>query len=296
MDERLRASQDLMDKEKDIADATKIMGKSRIYRMLPMDDGLVANNRIIVLLWRPAIICPEIFGRFYPVDMWDWKAAVKGHWVEDEEEDTTKFVYCPLETSRYYEKLFGKKFGDAHCDICSTGERASGRYVFQVFDYQKLINERPLDEGEERPSIQILSGPEKIYKQLWSKMKMGYEFWGNPDVATARIVNIQKDTKKGKRYADYTVEIEPNVIAELSNQQIVAYLSDEGNLLNPVPEAIKLPLSEATRANANRTTQPPLNTPAPAPAASAPAPAPASAAPAAPAPVQTKSGGGKVRW
>jgi hypothetical protein len=275
-----------MEKEKTMVDNSKPMGKSRIYRMLPMEDGLVAQNRILILLWRPALICPDIFGRFYPTDMWDWKAAVKGHWVNDEEEGTNRFVYCPVETARYYEKWFGKKYETGHCEICQTGERASVRYVFQVFDFQKLVNERPLDEGEERPSIQILSGPEMIYKQLWSKMKLGYEFWGNPDVAAARVVNITKDTKKGKRYTDYTVEIEPNPINELSNPQIVDYLKDEGNLLNPVPEAIKLPLSEAHRP---QTHSKPAS--APVPHSNVPSSTGTASVPANPT-----TGGGKVRW
>ena len=307
MDPRMAANQEILAKENAAVEA-RYGGKSKIYKMLPGEDGSVYDNRIIIKLWRPAIVCPEIFGKFYPPDLWDFKAAVKGHWVTDEEEGVNAFVYCPVNTARYYAKWFGKAFDPGVCPICGGSDKAQVRYIFQVFDYQKLIGERPLDEGEDRPYIQILSGPETIYKQLFSKLKMGYEFWDS------KVVRITKDTKKGKRWAEYNVEMELNEPVELRDEGVANYLKDEANLINPVPDAIKLVQPEGTSLAVD-TAQRPVPAPRGRVAQSAPAgreaqPAgvvsspstlgtqPAgTAAPAVTAPApEVTTGGKKLRW
>lgn len=235
MDQRMNQNQEILEREGAIAEQnSSSFGRNKLYRMLPSKDKQVYDNRVVMLLWQPAIVCPEIFGKFYPIDMWDYKALVMGHWLTDEVEGVKSFVYCPVETARYYAKLFKKSFDIGECKFCKMGDRAKSRYVFEVFDYQKLIGEKDLDEGEDRPYIQILSGPETVYKQLHSKWKAGYEFWDN------KIVRITKDTKNGARYADYTVEVEAREPVELQDPKVKAYLSDPSNLINPVSDAIRL--------------------------------------------------------
>ena len=107
------------------------------------------------------------------------------------------------------------------------------RYSFQIFDYQKLIGERQLDKGEERPKIQALIGPEKVYTGLWNKVRIGKEFWDKS------ITMITKDTKKGHSFSDYSVEVEEiSPVEVLENESIMSYLRDEANLINFVKEDI----------------------------------------------------------
>lgn len=232
MDERMKGNLDLLEREKAAADASQSSGKSPFYQPMPRDDGSTHDNRIVVLLWKPAIVCPEIFGQFYEKETWDFKAGVKGHWVG---ENPATFVLCQPGTADYYEKWLGKKFDHGHCEYCEKNDKPNLRYLLEVFDYEKLIGDRPLDQGEERPSIQLYNGPQTVYNQLWSKLKVGIEFWGE------KIVRMTKDTRKGNRFAEYVVEVEGQLPEELKNPSIREYLDNPANLLNPVPGLIKLP-------------------------------------------------------
>lgn len=233
-DERFKASEEIADRENTISESGRYV-KGRIYRALPNEDGAKFDNRIVMMLWRPAVTCPEIFGAFYTNDFWDFKATVKGHWVTDEVEGFNSFVYCPEATAQYYAQLFKKSFEHGSCPICRTGGKISSRCIFQVFDYQKLIGERPMDEGEEKPLLQVYVGPDTVYKQLFSKYKAGYQFWDK------NIIRITKDTTQGKRFTDYTVEVEAREPTEIiTNQNLKAYMLDERNFVNPVPDGIKL--------------------------------------------------------
>jgi hypothetical protein len=180
MDERIKGMMEALEKEQEAVEAgSSGGGKSTLYRLLPFEDKAKFDNRFITLLWRPAKICAEIFGEFYDEETWDFKAAVRVHYIESSEggEERKVCVFCQPGTAEYYEKYLERKFEKRVCPHCDDGDKWGTRYVFQVFDYQKLIGERDLDEGEDRPSIQALIGPQAIYNGLWSKMKVGIEFW-----------------------------------------------------------------------------------------------------------------------
>jgi len=244
MDDRMKGMMDALGKERTVADSMSSGGKSNFYRPLPMEDGGTHDNRIIVLLWKPAIVCPELFSEFYEPGQWDFKAAVKGHWVT--EDGASGFVYCKPGTAEYYEKWLGKKFDHGHCDHCAR-EKSGLRYLFEVFDFEKLVGERNLDQGEERPSIQLFNAPQTVYNQLWSKLKVGIEFWNT------KVTRITKDTRKGNRFAEYTVEVEGYDPEEMKDPRIREYLDKEENLLNPVPELVRIPGMPMNRGGARNT-------------------------------------------
>ena len=225
MDERMAKSMDILDRERTVADQTKGSGKSMIFRLLPTEDGKVYDNRMVILLYLPAIACPEIFAKFYDDDQWDFKAAVKGHWINDESGDGLKFVYCDPGTVEYYEKWLGKEFPKEECPFCHK-DKGSLRYLMQAFNFAKLIGEQELDEGEERPGIQGLGAPGVVYNQLWNKLKVGNEFWDK------KITRITRDNKKGARYAEYMVEVEGFDPEELKDERISSYLNDQSNWVN----------------------------------------------------------------
>lgn len=232
MDKRFEKGMHIMKRERLIADNSS-GGRSKVYRMLPLGDGDKHTNRVIILAWRPAVVCPEIFGKFYDEDYWDFKAAVRGHWVSREGEGGTSFFYCSPGTTAYYEKLFPeKKFEKENCRFCDV-EKPGLRYFFQVFDYEKLIGEKALEEGEERPGIQIMSAPQTVFNQLWNKLNIGYEFWDK------YVTAITRDTKKGLLHADYIVDIEPKIPEELEDERLATYLADESNYINPFPDVIR---------------------------------------------------------
>jgi len=229
MDGRI-ISKELLEKEKLVFESRQVSQKA--YRLLPLEDGKVFDNRIIILLFKPHKACPEICSDFYPPDFWDFKMAVKGHWVLDELSGENYFIYCQPSTAEYYEQWLGKKFQRKGCVFCEKGEKASIRYVFEIFDYQKLIGEKDLGEGEERPQIQVLLGPRTIYNQLWNKFKVDNKFWDN------KVVRITKDTKKGYRFAEYIVEVEGIEPVEINDERVKSYLFDENNWINPVTSGI----------------------------------------------------------
>jgi len=250
MDERMKKRKEKLEKESEIVESSSNMiGKSSLYRMLPNKEGSVFDNRIIILLWRPGVVCPELFSDYYSEDDWDFKAAVVGHYIVIPNQmggKDTYFVVCKPGMADYYSKFLGKEIEKGECDFCAENEKRVTRYLFQVFDYQKLIGERELDEGEDRPYVQILIGPTAIYNGLWSKFKVDVEFWDK------RITRITKDTKKGVRYSDYTVEVEGTEPEELSDE-ILSYLQDESNHINPVKEElIKMSMDDVNKASEAR--------------------------------------------
>ena len=232
MDERMNKAKQYSEKENQAVESASKFSNSSLYKMLPQKDGLKFDNRIIVILWKPAIVVPEIFEPFLDPDYYDYKAALKVHYIRDNE-DNTQAIYCQPQTAKFYSEFLERDFPQHECEWCAKSVPATLRYAFQVFDYQKLIGEREFDKGETRPQIQAMIGPGKIYTSLHNKVKVGKEFWDKC------VVMITRDTTKGLKFSDYSVEVEENPPTDmLNNESLMSYLRDEANLVNFVKEDI----------------------------------------------------------
>ena len=282
------------DKERKAAEDRQAASKGVLYTLLPnrKDPQGKKVNRYLVMKFKPALLIPEIFGNMPGMDEWDYKAVIAGHYLKDENGDTT-YIFCPYATALYYNKFDSRVKVPEKCDFCQKDVQYKRRAVFVVFDYDKLIGTRPLNRNEDHPQIQCLVGPEGIYNDLDSEFQLNRDFTDGQ-----RVVRTTKDTTKGYEHTEYKTQVEDGDVIEITqNPDLKAYLLDESNYINPVKHGL-IAMSSATSAEAPAE-QPPQQVKVPpreAAPAQAPAQQPAGGAgggypPAqAPAPAQTPAG------
>jgi hypothetical protein len=116
---------------------------------------------------------------------------------------------------------------------------SSDRFVFMIFDYSKVLGERKMDEGEENVDFQSYFGPKKVFDGLYNIHTMGVKFW---DIENPRVVVVTRDTSKGVRMSDYTINLFPD--APDFNAEEKAYLEDERNLPDPSDQILLLSYDE----------------------------------------------------
>lgn len=101
--------------------------KSLLLRLVPTEDGAVADNRIVIRLFRPAQF--ECFADYYPKDIVDFKVHIEGHYVQMPNESGsmyTQFAVCEQSMDKYYRSIFGAIVGKAsveECPLCKLSSK-----------------------------------------------------------------------------------------------------------------------------------------------------------------------------
>jgi hypothetical protein len=303
------------------------------FSMLPKEDEESANNRLYFGLFRPSKfsyfghVIPEqlytyyvklplhymydpVEGRDIPILCVDGvnemiKTAIPD--AKGEPFPGQKCMYCSMEQAWWKkanerrEQLGGKKvpYEALQKDAewmekrdKARGFRNSDRYFFLVLDVDKLQQKKMMGE-EEMLQMQFYNGAEKIFKGLYQKVKLGYQFWSLDNPNTIVIV---RDNKDGARRPDYIIDMEKDnlVLSEevkelILTEDLYPDLGIELGFQSPDEQIEMLKIREDDVSMIGvKATVAPVSAPAPAAATEAATPAPAAATEAAtPAPATT---------
>lgn len=131
-------NKDILDREEKVEEESKVKEKfkqkdRRVFTFLPTQDGKVYVNKLYVALFRPANF--SLFKSVYPADYWDYKLAVKVHYINaetDEGEITTHMVLCGPSMNEWNAKVLGlSPYFSKDCIMCAESQK-----------YWNLYNER----------------------------------------------------------------------------------------------------------------------------------------------------------
>jgi len=190
--------------------------------------------------------------------------------------------------------------------------KATERYIIPIFDYDKMIGNRKMDDGQEFVQHQFWIAPKSVFDGLYAIHENGVEFYDteNPEVM---IVTIKKDTTKcvgndmiktaytvvsgnkvsiDKQWLDYISNVEamsdPSKFIQLASKSEMQYylgVSEEKTTHSNTPQSttqpssqpapsMNMPPAQSSASNSSPAPDPVQGSVPTNPAASAPVPAP----------------------